>query len=133
MLYRYAQKLIDLHTLTLKMEAACTFEMSKTSPTTTWCSKSKTELASIINYCESLKSLIIYFCIVLTSELSNIGKVHLFTYHVPFAVAGHIMTIGGPRLSIAAARPVTSEVEQVSLNKARINVFGILFFLKERK
>jgi hypothetical protein len=33
------------------------------------------------------------------------------------------MTIGGLRLSVAAARPVTSEVEKISLNKARINLF----------
>jgi hypothetical protein len=38
------------------MEAACTSETSATSATTTLCNNPRTESASIINHCESLRS-----------------------------------------------------------------------------
>jgi hypothetical protein len=47
-----------LRTSTLKMEEACTVETWATSPTSTRCNNPKTELTSIINPRERLKSAI---------------------------------------------------------------------------
>lgn len=56
-LYIYvSHKLTMLHTSTQKMDTACTSETSETSPTTTRCNNPSTELTSIINHRDSLKS-----------------------------------------------------------------------------
>jgi hypothetical protein len=48
-----------------KMEAACTSEMSATPTTTTRFSNPTTEITSIINYRESLKSIrTFYYCLM---------------------------------------------------------------------
>lgn len=49
------KQLTNLHTLTLKMEAACTSEMSATLPTTTQCHYPKTELISVTNHQQHLQ------------------------------------------------------------------------------
>jgi hypothetical protein len=63
----YTQQFTNLHTLTLKMEAACSSEMVATLSTATWCGNNpRTELTSIINHHESLKSVFtLYFYVVL--------------------------------------------------------------------
>jgi hypothetical protein len=48
-------------TFTLKMEAACTSEIPAMSPTTTQFKNPRTELTSIINHCEGLKSICISY------------------------------------------------------------------------
>jgi hypothetical protein len=46
----------NLHTLTLKMEAACTSETLETLPTSTDRKRSRTESVSTVNHGDSLKS-----------------------------------------------------------------------------
>lgn len=75
--FAYTQKLIKLNISTLMMEAACTSETSAISPTCTWCSNPRTELASVINRCESLQYLYICISVCGVSKLWLAGHVRL--------------------------------------------------------
>jgi hypothetical protein len=64
----------NVHAASTFRVETCTSEMSATLPTTTWCNNPRTELSSIINHSESLKSVVCILFILMSYNYEGLSE-----------------------------------------------------------